>query len=273
VNCGFVVAAAKHAAPGGATVRLPVAVFKAISAIPAAEPVIYLEGGPGGSSQGIVRAFSTDSPLYKGLAANNDVIAFDQRGTGKAQPSLVCGELANMTLRGLYIEAFADSPFVTAANACRDRLVAAGIDLGAYTTTENAADVNDIRLALGYSALNLFGGSYGSELGLAVARDFGPFVRSSTLASLVPIQTAWFFEPAQNFDRAIRELFRACAADVACNAANPALQAAYQSTVARLNATPYPLTLKTRRAARRSRCRSTATPTPASSSNSSTSRS
>lgn len=50
MNCGFVVAAAKHAAPGGATVRLPVAVFKAISATPAAEPVIYLEGGPGGSS-------------------------------------------------------------------------------------------------------------------------------------------------------------------------------------------------------------------------------
>ena len=54
-----------------------------------------------------------------------------------------------MTEQGLYVRAFADSPLVSAMNKCRDRLTAAGIDLSAYTTTENAADVNDIR---GYTA-------------------------------------------------------------------------------------------------------------------------
>ncbi|HEY8601055.1 MAG TPA: alpha/beta fold hydrolase, partial [Thermomicrobiales bacterium] len=247
VNCGFVVTAAKHANAGGATVRLPVAVFKSTSATPAAEATILLTGGPGQSGQVFATTLTTEAPFtafYNGVAANNDVIVFDQRGTGKSEPALQCPEASGMTEQGLYVRAFADSPLVTAMNKCRDRLTAAGIDLSAFTTTENAADVNDIRLALGYPAINIIGGSYGSELGLAVARDFGQFVRTNNLVSIVPIQTPWFFEQSQSFDRAIKELFRDCAANTSCNAANPNLQAAFQTTVAKLNDTPYPLRVK-----------------------------
>lgn len=246
VNCGFVVTAAKHANASGATVRLPVAVYKAQASTPAAEATILLTGGPGQSGQVFATTMTSKAPFtafYNGVTANNDVIVFDQRGTGKSEPALQCPEASGMTEQGLYIRAFADSPLVAAMNKCRDRFIAAGVDLSDFTTTENAADVNDIRIALGYPAINIIGGSYGSELGLAVARDFGQFVRTNNLVSIVPIQIAWFFEPPQSFDRAIKELFRDCGANATCNAANPDLQASFQATVAKLNDTPYPLTL------------------------------
>lgn len=245
VACGFVIVAEKHANPGGKTIKLPVAIYKALSATPAAEPTILLAGGPGQSSQVFADVMTADNPFYKGAAANNDVVFFDQRGTGKSQPSLQCPEVNTLTLKSMpLIRAFADTPFVAAMNSCRDRLIAQGIDLSAYTTSENAADVNDVRLALGYPAMNILGASYGSELGLAVARDFGPFVRTNNLGSIVPLQQPWFFEPPQSFDRALNELFRDCAANAPCNAANPDLKAAYQGTVASLNKTPQILTIK-----------------------------
>jgi pimeloyl-ACP methyl ester carboxylesterase len=243
VVCGTVVVAAKHTNPGGAVVRLPVAIYKALGATPAPEMNVLLAGGPGQSDQVFASLLTTDSPFYEATAANNDTVIFDQRGTGKSQPSLQCPEVSGTTQQGFYLQAFADSPFVTAANRCRDRLVASGVDLAAYTTTENAADVNDIRLALGYPAMNIIGGSYGTELGLAVARDFGQFVRTNNLSSILPLQLTWFYEVPQNFDRALNELFRDCAANAACAAANPDLKTAFQNTVARLDASPSVLTI------------------------------
>jgi pimeloyl-ACP methyl ester carboxylesterase len=56
--------------------------------------------------------------------------------------------------------------------ACRDHWQAEGVDLAAYNTVENAADLNDLRLALGYGKVTLVGGSYGSHLALQVLRQY-----------------------------------------------------------------------------------------------------
>ncbi len=247
VSCGTVVVAAKHNNPTGPTIRIPVAVYKAISATPAAEATILLTGGPGQSGQifnTVMENSAQASAFYKGTAANNDVIVFDQRGTGKSEPSLVCAEMSGMITKSLYLQAFADSPFVTAMARCRDDLAKKGVDFSAYTTTENAADVNDIRIALGYPALNVVGGSYGSALGLAVIRDYSKYVRSNSIVSIAPLQSAWFFEPPQSFHHSLTAFFADCASKADCNAAYPNLQAAYQGTVATLNKAPYPLKVK-----------------------------
>ncbi|HET8627374.1 MAG TPA: alpha/beta hydrolase [Thermomicrobiales bacterium] len=240
VVCGFAVVPERHENPQGKTIKLPVAVYKARSATPAAEPIILLAGGPGQSDQVFATLLTASSAYYRDLTANHDVVIFDQRGTGKAQPSLACPELTADSLGSqLLVQALdAQAPLVAAALRCRDRLAGQGIDLAAYTTTENAADVNDVRAVLGYATMDLYGGSYGSALGLAVERDFPGVVHDVVLESIVPPQIAWIFAPPQNFDRALRELFRACAADAACNAAYPDLQGAFQRGVARLNATP-----------------------------------
>ena len=245
VLCGWAVVPERHADPGGKTIRLPVAVFKSRNPAPAPEPIVLLQGGPGADSQVFADSLGAASPFYQGLGANNDIVIFDQRGTGKAEPSLGCPEVTLATLESqAFVQALADSPLVTAMARCRDRLVAHGVDLAAYTTTENAADVNAVRAVLGYPRMNLYGGSYGSELGLAVMRDYPQYVRAAALESIVPLQKFVFFDVPRTFDRALNELFAACAADPACARAYPDLKGSFQRGVARLNATPAVVTLR-----------------------------
>ena len=47
--------------------------------------------------------------------------------------------------------------FLTAVRECHDRLVGEGIDLAAYNMAEVAADVEDLRIALGVDQWNLKG--------------------------------------------------------------------------------------------------------------------
>lgn len=251
--CGHVVVPEKHANPGGKTIRLPVAIVKATGSNPAPEPIFLLAGGPGQSSQVFADLLTPELPWVAAVTANNDVVFWDQRGTGKAEPSLICTELAAAEagpgrlppFKQPMLQTFgAEETFVDLMNACRDRLVNQGVDLTAYTTTENAADANAVRIALGYGKVNLIGASYGSELGLAIARDWGQNIRTNNLVSLVPIQVAWYFEPPQSFDLAVKALGADCAAKPACNAANPNLVAAFQKAANDLNANPALLTVK-----------------------------
>jgi pimeloyl-ACP methyl ester carboxylesterase len=253
IVCGHVVVPEKHANPGGKTIRLPVGIVRATGANPAPEPIFLLAGGPGQSGQIFASLLSPSIPWASTVAANNDVVFWDQRGTGKSEPTLICTELDSVTggsgklppFKEPTIRAFGvQETYIEQVNACRDRLVSQGVDLSAYTTTENAADANAVRIALGYGKVNLLGASYGSELGLAIARDWGQYVRTNNLVSLVPIQISWFFEPATAFDRAVKELAADCAAKPACNAANPNLVASFQKAANDLNAKPVTLTIK-----------------------------
>jgi pimeloyl-ACP methyl ester carboxylesterase len=118
-----------------------------------------------------------------------------------------------------------------------------GVNLAAYTSASNAADVNDLRLALGYSEWNLSGVSYGTRLALTVLRDFPGGVRRVILDSVYPPQVDLYAEKARDAERAFNLLFDLCAADSECNAAYPELKTFFYDTVAQLDAEPITLTL------------------------------
>lgn len=253
IACGHIVVPEKHANPSGKTIRLPVGIVKATGANPAPEPIFLLAGGPGQSGQIFADLLAPEIPWASTVAAKNDVVFWDQRGTGKAEPSLICTKLDGSVEGPVRLPPFeqpmlrtfgAGPTFVERMNQCRDRLVGQGVALTAYTTTENAADANDVRIALGYGKVNLLGASYGSELGLAIARDWGQYVRTNSLVSVVPVQASWYFAPPQTFDRALKELGADCAAKAACNTANPSLLANFQQVANALNAKPGRLTIK-----------------------------
>jgi pimeloyl-ACP methyl ester carboxylesterase len=147
------------------------------------------------------------------------VILLDQRGVGYSQPSLRC--LDTETLR-----------------TCHDRLMKEGINLNAFTTLENAADVHNLVQALGYQQVNLDGASYGTELALTVMRLFPADVRSVVLDSVLPPQANLFTEIPQAAVRAFDVLFHGCVTEPQCNAAYPHLQAVFYQLIAGLNTTP-----------------------------------
>jgi pimeloyl-ACP methyl ester carboxylesterase len=115
------------------------------------------------------RKYLEEVAFYRGIA---DVVVFDQRGAGDARPRLECDDTAALPAdRPLTADALAASMGAALA-ACRDRHLADGVNLAAYDTVENAADVEALRRHFGYRRITLLGGSYGSHLALQVLRAY-----------------------------------------------------------------------------------------------------
>jgi pimeloyl-ACP methyl ester carboxylesterase len=133
---------------------------------------------------------------------------------------------------------------VAAARACNRRLVARGVDLGAYNTTENAADFADLRVALGIAEWNVFGVSYGTNLAMTLMRQHPQGIRSVTIDSVEPpeVVTAGSFAPngREGFDR----LFRACTAQPQCWRRRPGIARTFTNLVRRLEAHPVAVRVK-----------------------------
>jgi pimeloyl-ACP methyl ester carboxylesterase len=240
--CGFVRVPEVRADPASAAIRLAVVVFKASGQAPKPDPVILLAGGPGEKTVASAAAVLT---ILSQFRAERDVIVFDQRGVGLSEPALECPEFVPALLDDL------DEPDAgvslrknfEALMACRDRLVAEGRNLAAYNTTENAADVDDIRRALGYKQLNLYGASYGSLLAQAVLRDHPAGVRSAVMGAVLPTSKSFFVHVPTTTVDAVLRLLDLCAADADCNRAYPDLKQTLYDVVDKLNADPVPITI------------------------------
>ncbi len=220
VECGYLIVPENRSLPDSPTIELAVAII--YSPNPSPEPIIYLEGGPGGSALSAV-----DSWLTSILRENHDLILLDQRGTGYSSPTLDCPEIN---------EDYESEDAAT--EACRDRLLADGVDLTAYNSAENAADVNDLRLALGYEQVILYGISYGTRLALTVMRDFPEGLHSVVIDGVYPPNVNSRETEVLDGYRALTVLFDTCAADADCGSAFPNLEDDFYATIEDLNANP-----------------------------------
>ncbi|PDV98437.1 alpha/beta fold hydrolase [Candidatus Chloroploca asiatica] len=224
VSCGYLIAPEERSDPEGAEVALALALIPSRSATPRPDPIIYLDGGPGGSALfGI--ADWIDSPLRD----EYEIILFDQRGTGLSWPSLNCIEME---------EAEDDEATFAAAEACRDRLADEDVNLNAYHSMANAADVADLIAQLGYDEVNLLGISYGTRLAMTVLRDNFAGVRSVILDSPYPPNVNAYNEQALNAGLAIQATLRGCASDPECADAFPDLEERFYSLVDLLDEEP-----------------------------------
>lgn len=168
VEVGVMQVPESRVSPGPRRIGIPWYRLRSTSAHPAA-PVFMLAGGPGASGiDALGRAEGwREIALYRTFA---DVVLFDQRGAGHSTPQMDCPQTAHypndIPLDRAHLGQLRRQMLV----ACRDLWLKAGVDLAAYNTIESAADVDDLRLTLGYDKVNLVGGSYGSHLGLQVMR-------------------------------------------------------------------------------------------------------
>ncbi len=220
-----------HDRPGGRSIELAVEVIHTPNPHPQPDPVVVLAGGPGGTLAGNGNSVLTGyAPirLLTGWQADRDLILLDQREVGHSRPALDCATIYDLA-SGL---------------ACRNRLTARGIDLSAFTTEEDAADVAELGPALGYRQVNLFGYSYGSRLALTVMREHPHGIRSVILASPLPPQADYLTDFPDDEARAFQALFDGCAHDPRCAAAYPQLARDFRTAVARLDARPRQLTAR-----------------------------
>jgi pimeloyl-ACP methyl ester carboxylesterase len=237
-RCGFLVVPENRARPNGHTIRLTVGIVPAASPHPAPDPVVYLAGGPGGFPLGEAKFL-----IAAGFNRDRELILISQRGTvyGPPNPAPTCPEADRAFIHtlGLPLDGSqAISLNVAAARACYRRQVAAGSDLSAYNTTENAADVADLRVALGIREWNVFGVSYGTNLAMTLMREHPRGIRSVTLDSVEPpeVIAANLFAPIARagFDN----LFRACTEQPQCWRRHPGIEQTFTNLVRRLEAHP-----------------------------------
>jgi pimeloyl-ACP methyl ester carboxylesterase len=239
VKCGYVMVPENRSNPNGATVQLAVAIFKSLNVQNDSSPVVRLEGGPGGPSLDNLAHYITSSK-YATFVFNHDLIMFDQRGTGYSTPSLKCSETRQLqyeTLDKHLSAADSERLQLQALRTCHDRLVRSGVDLNAFNSLENAADVHDLILALGYKQANLYGVSYGTRLALTTMRLFPSVIRSVVLDSVYPPQMNRTDLPSAA-QHAFNVLFHGCAADTYCDHLYPHLDSVFYQLVTNLNARP-----------------------------------
>ncbi|UPG83826.1 alpha/beta fold hydrolase [Luteibacter aegosomatis] len=150
-----------------------------------APPVFWLPGGPGLS---VLGAFTENDRgklrTWLSLSEVADVVVLEQRGYTERGEKLL-GKRPAYPL---------DKPGSVTADVAQMRALAAaavaahpGKDLSGYDIGEFAADVDSLRVALGYDKVTLFGGSFGSQWSLAVMRLHPRIVARAVLSSVEPL--------------------------------------------------------------------------------------
>jgi pimeloyl-ACP methyl ester carboxylesterase len=168
----------------------------------ATEAVIALAGGPGQAAL----PFATDAAqIMGGALGTSDLVVFDQRGTGDSG-ALKCTAFDNLS-----------APLSEAVPDCADQLGAAR---AFYTTDDSVFDIEQIRQALGYSKLILYGTSYGTKVALRYAAEYPQNVAGLVLDSTVAPNGPDVFDQS-SYAAVPRLLRQLCAAGACRSIPNP----------------------------------------------------
>ncbi|MEU7911824.1 alpha/beta fold hydrolase [Microbispora bryophytorum] len=224
-TCGYLLAPERRDVPNSRTIKVGYAVHRAPQASgQAADPVVYMSGGPGSASLQLTGFLSQMFP-------GRDVVVLEQRGGRYSEPRLSCPEIVRGvvdTLRTPGPASAETAPLVRQALACQSRLEGEHVDLRGYRTAEIASDIVDLRAALGYQRWYLFGVSYSTRpMLLAAARD--PLgTHGVVLDSLLPAGARWYDESSAALTATMTKLGIAARFDAMVKALN-AHPAAYET--------------------------------------------
>ncbi len=234
-DCGNVRVPVDWAHPAGPGMPLRVVVLPAGGTSRPAPPLFYLAGYNGDSAgfgNAVLNGLDWAASAFRQLNQTMDLVFVEQRGTwGSGLETCPGLQPASITVDPAAIRA--------AARRC---LASASRDPRHDTTTSAVRDLDQVRGALGYGTINIYGPSYGVTLGLAYLQRYGSHVRTAVLDSgsllSVPLWQLGSLHYQQAFDR----LARKCAAAPACaRSYHPAADLA--AILARLNARPVQVTL------------------------------
>ena len=224
-KCGTLEVYENRATKKGRMISLNILVVPATGDKREPDPLIYFAGGPGSAATedaiGIARAFVK-------IREHRDLLFVDQRGTGKSHP-LNC-DFYNPADQQSYLGYFFP---IEDVRKCRPQLEA-NADLKLYTTTIAMDDIDDVRAALGYEKLNLFGGSYGTRAALTYLKRYPNRVRTATLQGISPTNQYLPRDFPVHTERALQGILAECAADEACNKAFPNLKEETKSLLTQL---------------------------------------
>ena len=229
-RCGTVEVFEDRAARAGRTIPIKIMVLPALTEAPRPDPIVVLAGGPGLGAASSVSG--EDARFFGPMRERRDIVFVDQRGTGDSH-----GLRCDLTPSSGGRIGFGELLPLDRIRACRERLEQIA-DLRLYTTPIAMDDVDDVRAALGYTTINLFGVSYASLAALQYLRQHPQRVRSLALAGVATPEQKLPLHFAPGAQTALDRVLADCAADRACRGAFPDLAGDLASVLTRLAAGP-----------------------------------
>jgi pimeloyl-ACP methyl ester carboxylesterase len=218
-ECGTLSVFEDRATNSGRMIDIFVAVIKAHGENPAPDPVFWLAGGPGSSA---VEDVSYAMRILGSANEQRDVVFVDQRGTGLSN-ELACDATTD--------------PLQT-ADVLRTCLANMDADPSAYTTAWGMDDLDDVRAALGYERINLYGGSYGGTSGQVYIQRHGKHVRTATFDGVSLLDVPMFERYPISSQNALDLLFERCEKDATCHSTFPNLRMEFTAALAQLEQSP-----------------------------------
>jgi pimeloyl-ACP methyl ester carboxylesterase len=232
-RCGTMLRPENPDDPESPQIELRVAVVPALNLSPETDPVVPIAGGPG---QGSVQFYLLVRGAFEHLRRNRDILLVDQRGTGESA-RMDC-PVDDETL--LFDTELSIDDTMSYIEECLDNLPH---DPRYFTTSVAVTDLEAVRIALGYSALNLYGVSYGSRVAQHFARRYPESTRTVVIDGVVPPQIALGPEIATESQKAVDNIFARCAADAPCSEHFPDVAATFERIVAELREAPVEVTV------------------------------
>jgi len=217
----------------GRMINLKIAVIKSSNPQPVKDPVFLLSGGPG-----VAATEDTGSiEFFHYIQEDRDLVLVDQRGTGgshqvTAPTSPDWSGLSPSELEKAY------------SDWIKEQLPKLDLDMRYYTTSVAMDDLDEVRQALGYEKINLWGGSYGTTAAQYYLRQHEEHVRSVVLLSGSLGNIPIWERQATNAQQALDAVFSLCESDPACNSTYPNIKAEFAALLERLDEKPIVLDLR-----------------------------
>ena len=224
--CGTYEVYEDRAAKTGRKIPLRVVVVPALASQAEPDPLVLLAGGPGQAATRVQVLLALER-----IRRKRDIVLVDQRGTGDSNPL----ECEPHPLEEGLAARFGDSGAVEKLRRCREGWAA---DVRHYTTPHAMDDLDEVRAALGYDKVNLWGVSYGTRAALVYMRQHPERVRTAILDGVAPMSLYLPLNAPRDGQRALESLLAHCEKDAACAKAYPDLRPRTEALLARLAAEP-----------------------------------
>lgn len=197
---------------------------------PKNDPLIVITGGPGTSAVSLAWQYLR---FFSEVQKERDILFIDQRGTGKSAP-FICETDSNLD------PDFSEKQLLAARNnaliECAKKHPPES--LSTLNTPQAASDIDNIREALGYKTLNLWGSSYGTRVAMEYQKRFPHSTRTVTLDGVAPAAIALPRYAQYEASAALQQLFLACYQQNQCQQQFGDLAAIWQQLLHTLNAQP-----------------------------------
>lgn len=207
-ECGTLVVPENRDLAGSRLIALPVVRIPA-RGTNIAEPVFFLQGGPGQSN------LSWSPPDW--LLEDHDVVFVGYRGLD-GMVTLACPEVNRLLKYHAGKDLLSDqaqTEYQSAVQQCAANFQAAGVDLSGYTIPGVIEDLEAARMELGYSRINLLSESYGTRVAQIYAYMHPDSLRRVVLISVNT--PGHFIQDRAALDNLIEQISELCAQDAACS--------------------------------------------------------